>query len=70
MAHTRAVQHLDIHDADPTVYENGGTIWLRVPAPICESDDSRVAIYLSGPDRLRQLRDDIDALLAQLGDKP
>jgi len=68
MANTHAIQHLDIHDADPTVWEQGGTIGLSVPAPICQGDSSRVAIYFAGPERLRKLRDDIDALLARLGE--
>ena len=66
MAHARAIQHLDIHDAEPTVHSNGETIWLTVPAPACDSDDSRVVVFLAGPERLRKLRDDINTVLAGL----
>ena len=64
MAH--AIESLDIHYAEVSVSERDGILWLTIPAPRVTGDDSSVRAYLTA-EKLRQLRDDIDAVLARLG---
>lgn len=61
-----AVEHLNIHRAEVRLHEAQGTIWLEIPAPRCEGDETKVAAFLT-TEKVRLLRDACDALLARLG---
>lgn len=63
MAH--AVTRLGIHNAQVVVWKQNETIGLTIPAPHCEGDCSEVTAFVTLA-TLRQLRDDINAVLGEV----